>query len=139
VKELRKKGEKSAVADVGGAFEKLKSARVARGGVPSAVLDVPELDTHALRELGDRARSLGGDHALVLFGRADGRVPFLVIFEGAALAKGLKAGELAGRMSKVLGGGGGGKPSLAQGQGLSPDRVAEASRIALEYLESALA
>jgi alanyl-tRNA synthetase len=100
------------------------------------VLDFAGLDTNALRELGDRARSLGGDQALVLFGRADGRVPFLVIFEGAVVAKGLKAGDLASRISKVLGGGGGGKPSLAQGQGLAPDKIDEAVRVAGEYLAS---
>jgi alanyl-tRNA synthetase len=138
LKEARKKGEKSAVADVGQAFEKLKAARATRGGVPCVVLDFPSLDTAALRDLGDRARSLGGDLALVLFGRADGRVPFLIAFEGAALAKGLKAGELAAKVSAVLGGGGGGRPTLAQGQGLAPDKVGEALSIAEAYLGAAL-
>ncbi len=136
LKELRKKGEKSAVADVGAAFDKLKASRTDANGVQCGVLDFAGLDTNALRELGDRARSLGGDQALVLFGRADGRVPFLVIFEGAPIAKGLKAGELAARISKVLGGGGGGKPSLAQGQGLAPDKIEEALRVADDYLAS---
>ncbi|MCC6406411.1 MAG: alanine--tRNA ligase [Planctomycetes bacterium] len=134
LKELKKKGEKSAVADVGTAFEKLKAARTARGGVQCTVLDFPELDTAALRDLGDRARSLGGDQAIVLFGRAEGRVPFLIAFEGAPLAKGLKAGELAGKVSALLGGGGGGKPALAQGQGLSPDKVSDAVAAAQAYL-----
>ncbi|MCE9595009.1 MAG: alanine--tRNA ligase [Planctomycetes bacterium] len=138
VKELKKKGEKSAVLDVGSAFDTLKSARVQRGDVHCTVLDFPELDTAALRDLGDRARSLGADQAVVLFGRADGRVPFLIVFEGASLKKGLKAGELAGKISAVLGGGGGGKPTLAQGQGLSPDKVGEALAVAEAYLTTAL-
>lgn len=138
VKELKKKGEKSAVADVGAAFDKLKAARATRGGVACCVLDFAELDTAALRELGDRARSLGGDQALVLFGRADGRVPFLIAFEGDTVKRGLKAGELAGKISAILGGGGGGKPALAQGQGLDPAKVGEARAAAEAYLATAL-
>lgn len=138
VKELKKKGEKSAVADVGAAFERLKAARVTRGGVACCVLDLAELDTGALRDLGDRARSLGGDQALVLFGRAQGRVPFLIAFEGDAPKRGIKAGELAGKLAAILGGGGGGKPALAQGQGLDPAKVDEARAAAEAYLAAAL-
>ncbi|HVS17274.1 MAG TPA: DHHA1 domain-containing protein, partial [Planctomycetota bacterium] len=57
------------------------------------------------------------DFAVVLVGRQDGKLPFLVLCEGLALERGLKAGELAGLLKQHLGGGGGGKPNVAQGAG----------------------
>jgi alanyl-tRNA synthetase len=122
-KEARKKSAAGAKADVGGAFERLKGALRERSGVRAAVLDLPELDAAALRELADRARSLSGDHAFALFARGEGRVPWILAFGGSALERGLDAGKLAREIAPLLGGGGGGKPALAQGQGLDPEAV----------------
>jgi alanyl-tRNA synthetase len=85
--------------------------------VDCAVLDVPELDQAGVRDLGDRARGALRDFAVVLVGRQGDKLPFLVLCEGAALQRGLKAGELAGLLKQHLGGGGGGKPDVAQGAG----------------------
>jgi len=98
------------------------------------VADLPDLDGEGVRELGDRAKSLSKDLALVLLGRHEGRVPFLIAFEGAALQKGLKAGELAKEFAGHLGGGGGGRPNVAQGQGLKPEGVAGALAAAEAYV-----
>jgi alanyl-tRNA synthetase len=138
LKEAKKSVAAASKADVGVAFAQLASKLAQHSGVAWCVADLADLDGDAVRELGDRARTLGKDLALVLFGRQEGRVPFLVIFEGAALAKGLKAGDLAKEISAVLGGGGGGRPNLAQGQGVKPDAVPEALAAANRYLAAAL-
>ena len=105
--------------------ERLKEALEPRGAISVALLDYPELDIKGLKDLGDRGASLG-DVVLVLIGRAGDKVPFLARCSDAAVAAGVRAGDLAGRLSAHLGGGGGGKPSLAQGQGLRADGVAAA-------------
>jgi alanyl-tRNA synthetase len=116
----------------------LKSKLATRGGVLSGVVDLPELDGEAIRELGDRAKSLSKDVAVVLFGRQEGRVPFLVACEGAALERGLKAGDVAKAIAAQLGGGGGGRPNLAQGQGLDAGKVTAALDDARRALDAKL-
>ncbi len=137
-KEAKKKQKAGAKADVGAAFERLKAALAERGGVACAVLDVPEIGGRALGELGDRAKALGPDHALALFAREGDKVPFLVLCGGRAGELGLKAGELAKRVAKILGGGGGGRPDRAQGQGLRAERIEEARQTVEQTFQNAL-
>jgi len=138
VKEAKKKEKAGSKADVGSAFERLKEALCERGGVSTAVLDVPEVGGAALGELGDRAKSLGPDHAVALFTREGDKVPFLVLVGGRALDQGLKAGALAKTVAGILGGGGGGRPDRAQGQGLQATAVADASKAVEEAISAAL-
>ena len=138
VKEARKQARAGAKADLGSAFERLKAAAEERRGVRTCVLDVPEVGGAGLKELGDRAKSLGPDHAVVLLTRQGDKVPFLVLVGGAAREAGLEAGALAKALAAALGGGGGGRPDRAQGQGLSADGVEAALTAAREALEASL-
>ncbi|MDR0627444.1 MAG: alanine--tRNA ligase, partial [Bifidobacteriaceae bacterium] len=84
-----------------------------------------------LRELAVAIRSrLGeGEPAVVGVGVRDpesGRGLLAVAVNAAGLAAGYKAGSLVGLASKVLGGGGGGKPALAQGGGADGDKLDQA-------------
>jgi alanyl-tRNA synthetase len=134
VKAAKKQKQASSGADAGSALERLKQALVSEHGIARAVVDLPELDTTALRDLGERAKSLGPDHALVLFARDGERVPFLVLIGGKAREK-LHAGKLAGQLAEVLGGGGGGRPDRAQGQGTRAEGVPKAVELARESLK----
>ncbi len=135
LKEARKREAASNKADVAGLFDSVKARLTTRAGVLGGVIDLGDVDGEAVRELGDRLKSLSPDIAIALLGRAEGRVPFLIACEGAALAKGLKAGELAKIAAQHLGGGGGGRPNVAQGQGLN----AQAAPAAVAALEAAFA
>lgn len=138
LKDAKKKQAAAASADLGSVVEKVRGLHRDRDGLITAVVDLPELDQGALRELGTRLKGKGGDFAYALFGRADGRVPFVVLCDGAAIERGIKAGDLAKAASAVLGGGGGGKPAQAQGQGLDPEKVAEALAAVEAALDQAL-
>jgi alanyl-tRNA synthetase len=126
LKDSKKKQAAGGAADVDAALASLQSFLRVRQGVSTAVVDLPDLDGEGLRALGEKAKGLAPHLALALFARAEGKVPFLVLCEGAALERGLHAGQTAQALSKILGGGGGGRPNTAQGQGLSSDAVAEA-------------
>jgi alanyl-tRNA synthetase len=78
-----------------------------------------DLDQKSVRELGERVKSLAPKMVVALFGREEERVPFLILCPGAQKGSPLSAGELANAVSAKLGGGGGGRPDLAQGQGLN--------------------
>ncbi len=138
VKEAKKQKQKGAQADVSAALEELREALREIAGVPAGVVDLPALDQNALRELGTRAKGMTPDLVLVLFGRDGDRVPFVAICQGTALARGVKAGELAQTASSVLGGGGGGRPDMAQGQGLEARRVEDAALAVWRHLETTL-
>ncbi|MEO0660903.1 MAG: DHHA1 domain-containing protein, partial [Planctomycetota bacterium] len=115
----------------------------ARGGVVAGALDFPELDRDGLRQLGDRLKGANPDLAVVLFGRGEpgkdeSGVPFIALCQGAALEKGLAAGALAGTVKAVLGGGGGGRPESAQGQGERADAIPAAIQSLAEAFAAAL-
>jgi alanyl-tRNA synthetase len=136
IKEARKKEKAQAGADVGQALERVRGALAQKHGYAAAALDLPELDARALRELGDRVKSLGPDLALGLFGRDGDKAPFLIACRGAARERGLDAGALAKELAPLLGGGGGGRPDQAQGQGQRPDAVPQAVKRLAEAFDS---
>ncbi|MFF5789619.1 alanine--tRNA ligase [Streptomyces sp. NPDC012693] len=74
-----------------------------------------------------RGRIPGGRPAVVaLFTTANGKPLTVIATNEAARERGLKAGELVRTAAKTLGGGGGGKPDVAQGGGQNPAAVGEA-------------
>ena len=131
LKEAKKKGAQTAAAGAGNALDRLRSALRERDGMQLGALDLPELDQAGIRDLADRARGALKDAAFVLLGRQGDKVPFLAASEGKALASGFQANELAALVREHLGGGGGGKPNVAQGAGADASKVPQA----LEALE----
>ncbi|TET82573.1 MAG: hypothetical protein E3J37_07030, partial [Anaerolineales bacterium] len=55
------------------------------------------------------------------------------------VARGLHAGELVKAVAKVVGGGGGGKPTMAQAGGRNPDKLPEALAVVPEWVKTHLA
>jgi alanyl-tRNA synthetase len=129
LKEAKKKGEKSAAGGIDAAYARIKGALQDRGDLRWGVFDCPELDQNSLRELGERVGSLGPGLAVAVFGREEGRVPFLILCPGAGKNDSHAAGTLAKLVSSKLGGGGGGRADLAQGQGQVADALAQAMQL----------
>ena len=88
-------------------------------------------DQRALLELADRVRSLAGDAAVVLGGSDRDRVALVATFADAAVERGLSAAE-------VVGGGGGGRPNVAQAGGRDASRLDEALETARRAIERQL-
>ncbi|MFH8982677.1 alanine--tRNA ligase [Streptomyces varsoviensis] len=99
-------------------------------GVALAVGRVPDgTSADDLRKLvlDVRGRIQGGRPAVVaLFTVANGRPLTVIATNDAARDRGLKAGDLVRTAAKTLGGGGGGKPDVAQGGGQNAEAVDEA-------------
>jgi len=124
LKEAKQAQTASSGADVTRILGQLKAAAVEKdGGIQHVVVDLEGADGAVLREVGEQAAQLGPDLVLVLFGREGSAVPFLVACSGQALERGFKAGDLAKVLSGHLGGGGGGRPNLAQGKGLDAKAI----------------
>ena len=68
---------------------------------------------------------------MVVIGWAeDSKVQLIAAVTDDLVKKGLHAGKLVGQVAKVVGGGGGGKPTMAQAGGKEPGKLAEALELA---------
>ena len=119
VKEAKKQAGQSAKADVETAFAAVRDGLEERAGIAMGLFQL-ELPQAALRDLATRVKGLHADLAAVLVGRDGDKVPWIALCQGAARARGMHAGRVAEVLRRHLGGGGGGKPELAQGQGQDP-------------------
>jgi alanyl-tRNA synthetase len=105
----------------------LAKAATAVNGIELLALEVDIPDSDQLRTLAMGLKShLGAASIVILGSKASGSAVVIVVAGAASVTKGYKAGELVSVASKVLGGGGGGKPELAQGGGTNVEKLSEA-------------
>ncbi|GIL79387.1 hypothetical protein Vretimale_16555 [Volvox reticuliferus] len=106
------------------------------------VVELPGVvDTKALQEAASELqRSLGDPAAVLLATRAEGgsKVNFVAAFSAGVVEAGLQAGKVVGMVAKVCGGGGGGKPGLAQAGGKDASKMGDALELARKMLEEVL-
>jgi alanyl-tRNA synthetase len=95
-------------------------------------------DVETLREMTDWFRNQLGSVVIVLGAVIDGKPSFVAAITPDLVERGLTAGALIKKVAKVVGGGGGGRPTLAQAGGRDPNRLDEAlalvSQAVLELL-----
>ncbi len=112
---------------------------------PEYVAEVPFIAAYfegmpadILRTLADRFRQKFGTGVAVLAGSSNGRPVFVVAVTQDLVARGIRADALARHVAQAVGGGGGGKPTLAQAGGKDLNRVHEALQRARPWLEAKL-
>ena len=97
-------------------------------GVRVLVAEVSSVSAEELRDLGDRLRDKLGNAAVVLGTRTEDKVLFLAMVAKALAGKGLHAGKIVQQAAKVCGGGGGGRPDMAQAGGRVPEKLPKPCR-----------
>ncbi len=95
-------------------------------------------DPKALLALSDQLRQKLGDSAVVLGAAADGRVHLVANFAPSVVERGLNAGDVIRVAAEIAGGGGGGRPTLAQAGGKEPGKLPEALAAARLEIEKQL-
>jgi alanyl-tRNA synthetase len=95
-------------------------------GIPVLTGVVEEMDVELLREMTDWFRDRVGSGVAALGTVADDRPLFIVAVSPDLVGQGLNAGNLAREAAKLIGGGGGGRPVLAQAGGRDISRLSEA-------------
>jgi alanyl-tRNA synthetase len=102
------------------------------------VAEVEALKGSDLKDLSDRIRQ-SKQAAAVLLGSVDeGRAYLVVNLDQSLVEQGLDAVEVARKAAKKIGGGGGGRPDLAEAGGKNPEGLAEAYEVAKSEIASAL-
>ena len=98
------------------------------------VANMGNMDMNGLRETADRLKEGRSDLALVLFAIDHNKVSIVVTAGKDWQGKGLQAGRLIKEIAPIVGGGGGGRPDMAQAGGKDTSKVAEAMAKAKELL-----
>ncbi len=108
-------------------------------GVPVLVATVEVPDAKALPDLVDRVKGqLKGDATIVLGAVVEDRVALIASVAPALVARGLRAGEIVKLAAACVGGGGGGRDTLAQAGGRDPDGLGDALAAARAAIGDAL-
>ncbi len=128
---LKSKAAKEALGDV---MDQVTEV----GGVKLLAASVPGVDMNGLRELGDQLKEKLGEGVVVLASEADGKVSLVAMATDGAMAKGAHAGNLIKAIAGKVGGGGGGRPNMAQAGGKNPAGIPEAVAETKTALEAQL-
>ena len=116
---LKNKAAKEALGDV---MDKV----VEIGGVKVLSVEIPDTDGNELRNLGDELKNKLGEGLIFLASAKDGKVNLVAMATDGAVKAGVHAGNLIKAVAPIVGGGGGGRPNMAQAGGKLPDKTGQA-------------
>ena len=126
---LKSKEARAALGDVTDQVEEV-------GGVKLIATEVADVDMNGLRELGDQLKEKLGEGVVVLASAKDGKVSLVAMATDGAVKAGAHAGNLIKAIAGKVGGGGGGRPNMAQAGGKNPAGIAEAIGAVKEVLSA---
>ena len=129
---LKSKLASSSLGDVMNQIEEVS-------GVKLLAASVPELDMNGLRNLGDQLKDKMGEGVIVLASSTGSdRVSLVVMVSDSIISKGAHAGNLIKELASLVGGGGGGRPNMAQAGGKNAAGIDSAIAKAKEVLSKQL-
>ena len=131
VESMKSKMAQDAAGDV---MDQVKEVK----GVKLLAAQIDGVDMNGLRELGDQLKEKLGGGVVVLASGNDGKVNLMVTATEDAMKKGAHAGNLVKAIAALVGGGGGGRPNMAQAGGKKPEGIKDALAKAEEVLDSQL-
>ncbi len=134
-KKLRKKLKGARAADVGGCADRALARAKEIAGTTLVVANLGELDAPCLRGVADRIRAKLDSYIIVLGARCDDKCVFVAQVSDDQVAAGRHAGNLLREVAKIAGGGGGGKPTMAQAGGKKPGKLDDALEAVERLLE----
>ena len=107
-------------------------------GVKLLASSVDGVDMNGLRDLGDQLKEQLGEGVIVLASSCEGKVNLIVMATDTAMKQGAHAGNLIRSIAGKVGGGGGGRPNMAQAGGKNPAGIKDAIAEAKTALEAQL-
>ena len=126
---LKSKAAKDALGDVMNQVADVK-------GVKLLATKVDGVDMNGLRDLGDQLKAKLGEGVVVIASNCDGKVNLMAMATDEAMSKGAHAGNLIKGIAALVGGGGGGRPNMAQAGGKNPEGIDKAIEEVKNVLEN---
>ena len=127
IESMKSKAAKEALGDV---MDQVKEVK----GVKLLATAVEGVDMNGLRDLGDQLKDKLGEGVIVIASNAGDKVNLIAMATDGAMAKGAHAGNLIKGIAGLVGGGGGGRPNMAQAGGKNPAGIPAGMQKALEVL-----
>jgi alanyl-tRNA synthetase len=141
IRSLKKQLAERRQASTRGSIEEIIAAAPEVGGVRIVAREVPGASAEEMREQIDLLRRKASPIAVLLAAPGDGKVQLVAALSRELVERGLDAVRWVKQVARVVGGGGGGRPDMAQAGGKDPSRVpealAEAERTMRAELEAA--
>lgn len=120
----------------GGVIDEIISAKEDINGISVICAKAPDLDTNALRDMGDKIKDKEPSSVILLISAVNGKVNLVAMATDDAVKKGANAGLIVKSAASACGGGGGGKPNMAQAGGKDPSKISEALNSAFETIKN---
>ncbi len=118
--------------------DEIAASAVQVQGIPVVAAEVPEAEIQTLRDMSDILRDRLGSCVVVLATVIDDKPQLIVAVTDDLVKRGLHAGELVKAIARIVGGGGGGRPTLAQAGGREPSKLPAALAQAPELVRQQL-
>ena len=138
LRELERAAKAGANGSAGVDVDQLAAQAAETAGATVLTAAVTAADGDALLQLADRLKAKLGDAAIVLGSAGEGRVNLIASVAPSLVGRGVKAGEIIKIAAAEVGGGGGGRDTMARAGGRDPERLDDAISAAHRAIESAL-
>ncbi len=118
----------------GGFVEELLNTKEEISGISTIIARQDDLDIDGLRKLGDQLKDKIGSGLVILTSVKKGKINFVTMATKDVVQKGIHAGKLIGKIAQIAGGGGGGRPDMAQAGGKDTSKLSESLEKAKEFI-----
>lgn len=137
-KELKQKVDKLESKMAGSVIDDILSSIEDIDGVKVVTSKLNNFDGNNLREIGDKLKEKIGSGVIVLASSKDGKVNFVVMVTDDIVKKGVHAGNIVKEAAKLSGGGGGGRPNMAQAGAKDETKIEQSLLKAKEIIKQQL-
>ena len=135
VKQLQKENDKLKAKLAKEAAGDLLSEAKEVDGIHILTKQLTDVDMNGMRDLGDEAKQKLGEAFIVFASQVGEKVNLIAMATDGAMKKGAHAGNLIKEVASIVGGGGGGRPNMAQAGGKNPAKIPEALACAKTVME----
>ena len=123
IKELHSENEKLKAKLANNSLGDVMNQVKELGGMKVLAAKVPDVDMNGLRNLGDQLKEKLGEGVVFLASSQGGKVNLVAMATEGAMKLGAHAGNLNKEAASLVGGGGGGRPNMAQAGGKNPEGI----------------
>lgn len=135
IKQLQKENDKLKAKLAKEAAGDVLTDAVEVDGIRILAKQLTDIDMNGMRDLGDEAKQKLGEAFIVFACEAGGKANLIAMATDGAIKKGAHAGNLIKEIAAIVGGGGGGRPNMAQAGGKNPAAIPEALERACKVMK----
>ena len=121
-----------------GLLDEILNQKETINGIDILLTKVSNMDMDTLRNMGDKIKEKLSDYAILLASDNDGKVNFIAMCSDSVIKANIKAGDIVKTAATICGGGGGGRPNMAQAGGKDPSKIDEAIKCTLDFIKEKL-